>query len=108
MPVSSRAIPQECLICEDDLPSGMALYRHLRGHHLEQGLYMCCDCDHRFNNLCKLSSHHLNHHCVKIVSCKYCQFHSTTKAKMHQHVRSHTTGVKYATYGKDSPQSLKY
>ena len=30
MPSSSKAIPWECLVCEDDLPSGVALYRHLR------------------------------------------------------------------------------
>ncbi len=74
IPVSSRAIPQECPVCEDDLPSGIALYRHLRRHHPKQRPYQCHNCDHCFNNLHELSSHYLNHHCVKIVSCKHCQF----------------------------------
>ena len=52
------------------------------------------------NNLHELSSHHLNHHHVKIISCKHCQFYFTTKAKMCQYVRSHTTGVKCTTCGK--------
>ncbi len=51
IPISSRAIPQECPVCEEDLPCGMALYRHLRSQHPEQKLYQCHDCEHQFNNL---------------------------------------------------------
>ena len=41
MPFSSKAKPRECPVCEDDLPSGMALYRHLRSRHPEQRPYQC-------------------------------------------------------------------
>ena len=78
----------------------MALYRHLRSKHPDERPYTCHDCMHTFNNLRELSSHCSNHHWVRSVLCKYCQYHSTTKVKMWQHVCSHTTGVKCATCGK--------
>ncbi len=62
MPTSSRAIPRECPVCDNDLPSGMALYRHLRSKHPDERPYTCHDCMHTFNNLRELSSHCSNHH----------------------------------------------
>ena len=55
MPTSSRAIRCECPVCEEDSPSRMALYRHLRSQHPDHKLYQCHDCDHCFNNLRELS-----------------------------------------------------
>ncbi len=100
IPTSSRAIPRECPVCNNDLPSGMALYRHLRSKHPDERPYTCYNCMHTFTNLRELSSHCSNHHQVRSVSYKHCQYHSTTKAKMWQYVCSYTKGVKCATCGK--------
>ena len=76
----------------------MALYHHLRSQHPSQKPYSCWDCEHCFNNLCELSSHKSNH--VRSVACKHCSYRVTTKAKMYQHVWTHTSGVKYTICGK--------
>ena len=86
MPTSSRAIPREYPVCNNDLPSGMALYRHLRSKYPEERPYTCYDCVHTFNNLRELSCHHSNHHRVRSVSCKHCQYCTMTKVKMRQYV----------------------
>ncbi len=80
----------------------MALYRHLCGQHPIDRLYVCDDCSHSFNNLKELSSHHSRVHCPKKVSCTQCDYSTTMKAKMHQHIRQHT-GVPCSKCGHHFP-----
>ncbi len=90
---TGEAIPCTCPVCKADLTSGMALFWHLRSKHPEEKPYACDDCQHCFNNLKELSSHHLNIHRRLKVSCNQCAYRTTTKAKMYQHVHIHTGGV---------------
>ncbi len=83
---TGEAIPRQCPVCDAGLPSGMALFRHLRSAHPTDRPYSCHDCDHSFNNLRKLSSHHSNVHCAQKVSCKHCEYTTMTHTKMRQHV----------------------
>ncbi len=51
----------------------------------------------------ELLSHKANVHARQKVSCKHCDYHTVSKAKMHQHVRLHTTGMKCMHCGKRFP-----
>ncbi len=88
-----EAIPRICPVCQMDLPSGMALFHHLWAQHPMDRPYSCDTCGHTFNNLKELSSHRSNMHKAKKVSCTRCDYATTTKAKMRQHVRTHMTGA---------------
>ncbi len=79
---TGEAIPCQCPVCDQGLPSGMALFRHLRSVHLTGRPYCCDDCDHKFNNLKELSSHWSRTHRSKKVACTQCNYRTTMKAKM--------------------------
>ncbi len=89
---AGQAILRTCLVCDIALPSGMALYRHMRSVHPHDKPYSCKDCTSVYNNLKELSSHQSNIHCAALVSCSRCDYTSISKAWMQQHVRRHTTG----------------
>ena len=76
-----------------DLPSRMALYRHLRSVHPHDRPYKCHDCRAHYNNLKELSSHRSNVHRAKLVSCTQCDYKAMSKAKLRQQVRHHTQGL---------------
>ena len=84
LPLTStgEAIPRACLVCEYDLVSGMALYRHLWSEHPSEKLYSCNSCQNSFNNLKELSSHRSNVHWPCNVSCNKCNYTTITRAKM--------------------------
>ena len=90
---AGKAIPYVCPVCSVDLPSGMALYHHLWSTHPHEKPYQCHDFGARHNNLKELSFHHSNVHWPKAVSCKECDYTSTSKAKLWQHVHHHTQGL---------------
>ena len=105
MPVSStgEARPRVCLICKLDLSSGMALFCHMWNDHPDEKPYWCDDCQHQFNNLKELSSHHSNIYRRRKVSYNQCSYKTTTKAKMQQHVRIHIGVVLYPQCGRSFP-----
>ncbi len=103
VPSSGGAIPWVCSVCVAPLASGVALYRHLRNVHLVLWSYTCHSCENKFKNLHELSSHRSNTHHRKRVSYTQCDYKMTTPAKMHQHVRCHTSGVRCETCGKGYP-----
>ncbi len=102
-PGTGEAIPCTCPVCKADLTSGMALFQHLRSKHPEEKPYTCNDCQHCFNNLKELSSHHSNIHRRCKVSCNQCTYRTTTKAKMCQHICIHTRGVPCPQCGRSFP-----
>ncbi len=58
-----------CLVCQVELESGMALYRHMYVTHPHDKPYSCCDCGAKHNNLKELSLHHSNVHRSSTISC---------------------------------------
>ncbi len=103
---AGKAIPCVCPVCSVDLPSGMALYCHLRSTHPHEKLYQCHDCGAKHNNLKELSSHHSNVHQPKTVLYKECDYTSTSKAKLQQHVHQHTQGLMCVKCGRDFQHCL--
>ncbi len=97
------AIPHSCLVCKVEVELGMALYRHMCMTHPHDKPYSCCDCGTNHNNLKELSSHHSNVHRSHMVSCSQCNYSCISKAKMHQHIRHHTTGYLCQKCGKGFP-----
>ena len=73
---AGQAIPWTCSVCDMSLPSGMALYRHMRLVHLHDKPYSCNNCGSMYNNLKELSSHHSNIYCVAMVSYVKCDYAS--------------------------------
>ena len=83
-----------CPTCGADIFSGLALIRHMCLHHPDIRPYKCEMCDSAFNNLKEMSSHKSVVHRVVRISCKSCDYKSTTHARMRQHVRIHSKGLK--------------
>ena len=79
-------ILQSCLVCQVELESGMALYRHMHVTHPHDKPCSCCNCGTKHNNLKELSLHHSNIHRLSTVSCSQCNYSYISKAKMWQHV----------------------
>ena len=100
---TGEAILHMCPVCKANLTSGMALFWHLRSEHPEEKPYACDDCQHHFNNLKELSSHHLNIHRRCKVSCNQCTYRTTMKAKMRQHICIHTGGIPCLQCGHSFP-----
>ncbi len=93
IPNAGTAIPHSCPVCDLGLPSGMALFRHLKSHHPNDRSYECRDCQTFYNNLKELSSHRSNVHHNKFVKCTHCEYQATSCVKMQQHVHCHTQGL---------------
>ncbi len=79
---AGQAIPWTCSVCDMNLPSGMALYRHMRSVHPHDKPYSCKDCGSMYNNLKELSSHYSNIYYAAMVSCTKCDYASISKAWM--------------------------
>ena len=86
-----------CLVCLDEIFSGLALIQHLKQFHKGVWPYKCESCDSAFNNLKEMSSHRANVHRPREVQYKHCDHTMTTRAKMWQHVHKHTKGFQCMT-----------
>ncbi len=94
MLISGRAKPWVCLVCAEQLQSGLVLERHMHCMHPLSRPHSCCQCESSFNNLQELSSHVANQHRIHKVSCKHCEYKTVSCARMRLHVRGHTHGLK--------------
>ncbi len=96
-------IPWLCLVCQVEVESGMALYRHMCATHPYDKPYSCHDCGAKYNNLKELSLHHSNVYRSSTISCSQYDYSCISKAKMQQHVHWHTTGYLCQKCGKGFP-----
>ncbi len=103
IPVSGKPRPRLCLVCEERLVSGLALERHLKSRHPLSRTYVCGSCDSSFNNSRELASYCSNMHSRQKVFCKKCMYKTVSKAKMRQHIRMHTNGLKCKKCDKHFP-----
>ena len=72
----------DCPVCQLQLPSGLALKRHLRSLHPLSHCFSCEHCGSKFNNLREVTSHKANVHNLHKVLCKQCLYQAILKAKM--------------------------
>ena len=82
-----------CLVCSEQLHSGLALEQHLCSLHPLSKCFTCEFCEASFNTACQTSSHVANVHCPHKVACKEYDYWMVSKAKMWLHVRIHTKGL---------------
>ncbi len=94
IPMSGKPKPRLCPVCNERLVSGLALEGHLKSRYPLSRTYICTSCDSSFNNPRELASHCSNMHTRWKVLCKKCTYKTISKAKMRQHVRVHTNGLK--------------
>ena len=90
-------------MCGEEICSRLALNCHMRRYHLGIKPYLCEQCDSSFNNLKEVSSHKSVVHRQAAVKCCFCDYKYMTKARMHQHVRIHSKGLRYQFCPKSFP-----
>ena len=102
-PRTGKLCPHSCPVCCVECVSGLALECHLKSLHPLSRCFSCSDCDASFNNIHEVTSHKANVHWIQKVACKYCDYHTVSKAKMRQYVQIHTAGLKCHTCHKQFP-----
>ncbi len=81
IPTPKKKIPHSgvpkalvCPVCQLQLPSGLALERHLKSLHPLLCCFLCECCEVRFHNPREVTSHRANVHNPRKVSCKQCSY----------------------------------
>ncbi len=94
---SGTAKTRVCPMCNAEIYSGLELIRHIKLQHPSIRPYKCekCEkCDSTFNNLKEMNNHKSVEHRAASSVCKFCDYKCTTKARMRQHARIHSKGLK--------------
>ncbi len=95
IPVDSGVSKEQiCPVCEIVVVSGLALIRHFHEDHPDSRSYFCKKCEKSFHTIVDLRSHVSTVHKPQSVYCKFCNYTTTTHARMRKHVRIHTKGEK--------------
>ncbi len=92
-----------CPVCENVVVSGLALIWHLYENHPDARPYFCDKCEKSYHMVANLCSHNLIIHKPPAVHCKFCDYTSTTHARMRKYVRNHTKGEKCNVCDKSYP-----
>ncbi len=75
-----------CPVCENLLVSGFALICHLCENHPDACPYFCEKCEKSYHTVADLHSHNSIVLKPLAVHCKFCNYTSTTHARMRKHV----------------------
>ena len=100
---SGVAKERTCPICNLRISSVLALVRHIKSEHPDSRSYCCDTCDSTFNTVADLRSHVSIVHKAPSVHCKFCEYTTTTRSRMRQHVRLHTKGERCNVCSKTYP-----
>ena len=93
-----RAKARVCPVCGTELFSGLVLINHMKITHPDVQLYKCESCVSSFNNLCALSCYTSVVHSKKKVMCKMCDYKTSMRAQIWQHVHIHSKGFTCSKY----------